>query len=333
MPDYRQIVLYATREAARLHRERHVREEVEETGGKVDVFGIMVDIGVPLLFRPLSGLLGAYITNPSPGILLSTQRQLAVQRFSGAHELGHHILGHSSSLDGEEILHRSPFSGPRYDPQEIEADAFASQFLMPRWMMQVHAARQGWSVSDMSDPITVYQLSLRVGASYTAICYALEQHRLISRSIRTKLLAVERRKIKEKILDGVQPETWRPDVWVLTPADEGTVIEGGPNDLFVLRLKERTSGGFMWNVDELKESGFAIVRDNRQISSPDKLGSAAVRIITTQSLDAHSGHLSLRQTRPWQGPRADDEAFQVDFDLHGKEVGLPRAWRKQQVAA
>lgn len=333
MPNYRKLVLHATREAARLHRQRGMREELLRNGGRVDVFGTLVNLGVPLLFRPLNKLLGAYITKPAPGVLISTQRQLAVQRFTAAHELGHFFLGHDKSFDDEEIIGRSPFSQSQYDPREREANAFASHFLMPRWVFEVHASRQGWARSDMAEPAVVYQMALRVGVSFSATCYALERHKIINNAIRSELLATEVRAIKRKTLAGVKPESWHPDVWILTAADEGAVIEGGPNDLFILRLKERTSGGYVWKLDDLKQAGFAVVRDDREVPSPEKLGAAAVRVITAQSIEAHDGHLSLSQTRAWQEHRKAADEFSVNFDLHGKEVGLPRIQRRQLYAA
>ena len=41
---------------------------------------------------------------------MTTQRQLPVQRFTAAHELGHAALGHEASLDEEEILKRAIFA-------------------------------------------------------------------------------------------------------------------------------------------------------------------------------------------------------------------------------
>ena len=35
---------------------------------------------------------------------------------------------------------------PAGDFQEVEADAFAVEFMMPRWLIGWHAARQGWTV-------------------------------------------------------------------------------------------------------------------------------------------------------------------------------------------
>src|SRR5687768_13611974 len=96
-------VLEGTQAAQRLHAKLGIRAMVE--GGalsRIDVFRVPVELGTTLLFRPLKGLLGAYLTEPVapvPGIVVSTERDLHVQRFTAAHELGHLVMGHKPSLD------------------------------------------------------------------------------------------------------------------------------------------------------------------------------------------------------------------------------------------
>jgi hypothetical protein len=126
----REAILTGGREAARLHATLGSQEELNETRGPVDVFGALLKNKVAVIFRPLKGLLGAYLTKPATGVIISTQRPLQVQRFTGAHELGHIAMRHSISLDGEEIL----LSPDDLTAQEMQANAFASEFLMPRWL-------------------------------------------------------------------------------------------------------------------------------------------------------------------------------------------------------
>ncbi len=115
MADLHSAILRGTREAARLHRDLGMREHIAEHGGRIDVFGTLVTYGVPLLFKPLDGLLGVFLPEPSPGVLITTQRSLSIQRLTGAHEMGHYRLQHRPSLDDETILRRSPFfSTSRY---------------------------------------------------------------------------------------------------------------------------------------------------------------------------------------------------------------------------
>jgi hypothetical protein len=172
--DYPTAVRVGAQAAARLHQRLPIRREVEARGGNVDVFGAIHGLDLPLLLRPLRGLLGAYLSDPAPGVLVTTQRPMSIQRFTAAHELGHFALSHQPSLDDESILRRMPVSGqPAGDFQEIEADAFAVAFMMPRWLVGWHAARQGWTADHFKQPNMVYQLALRMGASYEATCWTL----------------------------------------------------------------------------------------------------------------------------------------------------------------
>ena len=66
-----------------------------------DVIAAVTERNIPLLFRPLDRLWGAFITvnDDERGIIVTTKLGLSVQRFTVAHELGHLLLGHQSSLD------------------------------------------------------------------------------------------------------------------------------------------------------------------------------------------------------------------------------------------
>ena len=277
----------------------------------------------------MQGLLGACI--PGPGIIISTERPLPIQRFTGAHELGHVALGHDIRLDGEEILTRSGHSsGPaRLDGLEVAADSFASTFLLPKWLLQMHACRQGWNKASMADPHCVHQLSRRVGASYQATCVALERHDIIDAGTREALLAKPRRAIKAELLDGAEVDNFFPDVWLLTERDENSTIEGQPDDVFVLRLAEQGGAGYLWTTAGLVESGFAILRHQREIPLPTvAIGGPVTRALTARRSEPAKGSFSLELRRPWLKTGTPLAALRVAFDLQGKEVGLPRATRR-----
>ena len=87
--------------ASRLHRRLPQREAIAARGGNVDVFAAIHAVDLPLLLRPLDGLLGAYIGDPAPDVLIITQRPMPIRRFTAAHELGHFFLKHQPSLDDE----------------------------------------------------------------------------------------------------------------------------------------------------------------------------------------------------------------------------------------
>lgn len=73
---YAGAVRAGTQAAARLQRDLGLRPRVEGHGGNVDVFGAIGSIDLPLLLRPLEGLLGAYLNDPAPGVLITTQRPM-----------------------------------------------------------------------------------------------------------------------------------------------------------------------------------------------------------------------------------------------------------------
>lgn len=327
--DYAGAVRAGTMAASRLHRRLDLRKEVEARGGNVDVFGAIQSIDLPLLLRPLQGLLGAYLSDPVPGVLVTTQRPMSIQRFTAAHELGHFSLRHEPSLDDESILRRMPTpSDSSSDFQEVEADAFAVEFMMPRWLIQWHAARQGWTTADFRRPNRVYQLALRIGASYEATCWTLVRHRLIAPALARELLATQPRELKVGLLETYRPKDYRGDVWLLTERDAGTRIDGSRNDLFVLRLEEHSGGGYLWDIDQLKASGFGIVRDELEAIDGEGIGGPVIRRVTAAPSDAYRGRMALDERRPWD-PDPPLASLNLEFDLTGpEEEGLSRAERR-----
>ncbi len=320
MVDNRAAILNGVKGAHELHRDLGTREQIERSEGwRVDVFNVISRLGATLMFQPLDKLLGAYLPGDENGVLITTQRPLPIQRFTAAHELGHLYLKHEPSLDDEGILRRSPFSGSSMvDRQEREADAFASTFLVPPWLVVILLQRQDWSASSLADPLFAYQASLRLGTSYSATCYSFERHKIIDRQQRARLLKIEPQEIKRAALAGYQPSDWRGDVWLLTDRDEGVLIEGGRNDLFVVRLRENSGAGYLWNFDQLKAAGFAVVADDRDPGDDEKIGGTVTRRVTAQSNDRHHGEVTLQERRPWM-PQKPSREFHIRYDLRGPE--------------
>lgn len=320
--------------AARLHQHLGTRNALAEMGGNIDVFDALLQVGLPHLLRPLDGLLGVYIKDPTPGVLVTTQRPLAVQRFTAAHELGHFVLGHSPSLDDDGILRRSPFgAAPSPQLREVEANAFGASFLIPRWLIQWHCNRQHWTTKSLCDPLAIYQLSLRIGASYQATCWTLQQYGLLSTAHGKMVLDREPREIKAALLAGYHPKDYRGDVWRLTDRDAGTRVEGSGNDLFVLELSEDSGAGYLWDFGHLKDSGFVILRDAVESPDDESVGGSVVRKVTASGELAGRGTVTLDERQPWADEAAVN-SITLHYDLTGPEPeGLSRAERRQLLAA
>lgn len=333
----REIIFEAASEAHRLHNNVSAKEHVISNGGGIDVFGIIQKLSILLLFKPLDRLLGTYLPYPYDGMMITSERNLAIQRFTASHELGHKILKHKSiSLDDESILNRSPFGNEFYNLDELGADAFAATFLIPEWILEVHADRQGWDGDSLIDPKIVYQLSLRIGASYKATCRQLFQYKLIDKTTLQALISIPPKKIKQSFLDEIKLPNWHPNVWVLTNRDEGMLIQGGPNDVFLFRLKESSGSGYLWNIEELRKSGFAVLSDENIILNPnpyEEVGSNTERIIITSSKDETTpiGNINLKQLRPWDISSVIN-TLELNYELL-KESGLPQVVRRLALAS
>ncbi len=334
----REDILHAVYEAERLHREFGSRARVEAGEGRIDVFNMLVERDIPLVFQPLKNLLGAFVDTPDMGIMVTSRRPLPVQRFTAAHELGHQALGHEASLDEEEILTRALFAGERdYDRREIQANAFASQLLTPPWLLAHHMKRQGWTRDNLADPVVVYQLSLRMGSSYTATCYAIEQAKGIDAWTRERLLKVKPKAIKQSLVSPYERETWYGDVWLVTDRDHGMLLEGGRSDLVVLQVEEHPSSGYRWQFGDLTDAGLSINADDRMSRTGEEhVGGVVMRTLMAEPRAGQGarGHVHLREIRPWQPEAEPLRSLELDIDLSGPvQTGLLPAQREILLSA
>jgi len=63
----RDAILSAGFEADRLHKQFDTKARADRGEGRIDVFEMLVDRDIPVMFRPLNGLLGAFLDDPAPG--------------------------------------------------------------------------------------------------------------------------------------------------------------------------------------------------------------------------------------------------------------------------
>jgi Zn-dependent peptidase ImmA (M78 family) len=113
------------------------------------------------------GVAGAYIAKPDrPLLFVNGGQWVARQRFTLAHEFGHFRMGHGTVVDRQVAI-----SGHLHDPDEVCANAFAAEFLMPR---QAIAAWGAEHVRDREPTLEhVCLLAAQYGVSAQAARYAL----------------------------------------------------------------------------------------------------------------------------------------------------------------
>jgi Zn-dependent peptidase ImmA (M78 family) len=126
-----------------------------------------------------SGVAGAHLVRPGcPLLFVNGTQPTSRQRFTLAHELGHHRLGHATVVD-------EPSAFTADDPDEVEANAFAAELLVPKRALQAWAAeRRAIGLDDV----------VRLAAAY-GVSAPMVQIRLRSTGVvadRRRLAALER---------------------------------------------------------------------------------------------------------------------------------------------
>jgi Zn-dependent peptidase ImmA (M78 family) len=104
------------------------------------------------------------------------------QRFTIAHELGHFVLHASEPIHVDErasvrVSRRSPLSSTGEDIQEVEANTFAAELLMPKVFLEEDLAN-GPPV-DLADDRRLKVLARRYEVSAAAMTYRLTNLQLI----------------------------------------------------------------------------------------------------------------------------------------------------------
>lgn len=318
-----EIRLEAAAAAKRLHRKLGLQERVTKGSGLIDVFDVIAELNIPLMFKPLDSALGLCLPKPLRGILVTTRRGIHIQRFTAAHELGHVVLDHRGSVDTD-ILERGPLSPTSgRDPQEIAADAFAAEFLLPRWLYRHHIQTQGWTVSGhMRNPDIVYQLSLRIGASYEATCWGLLSHQILPRGETDALRKVSVATLKSRMGETFKPGNSWADVWRVTNRDDGRTIIGNPDDLIRVELDEASGSGFQWDAEALRQAGYEVLSDTSKFDrDPPVYGAPAKRVLITRPAGQGKSALTLRETQPWRTVEPADPTFSIALELNGAEQG------------
>lgn len=93
--------------------------------GRIDVFDAITRLGIRLLRYPVpeNALEGAYLrTRDVSYVLVNSSARPARQRFTAAHELGHHFLHPNTDLEH--------YDATLNEPEDRAANSFAAYFLM-----------------------------------------------------------------------------------------------------------------------------------------------------------------------------------------------------------
>jgi Zn-dependent peptidase ImmA (M78 family) len=130
-----------------------------------DVYELIAQHGIDLRFMRVSSLEGLYLVEgESAQINVCGLRPSGLQRFSAAHELGHHVFGHGARID-QESDYRQFFSYPQ---EETLVEVFARFLLMPPRAVRTGFRNIG-SVLGYLQPEDIFRVACWLGVGYSTL--------------------------------------------------------------------------------------------------------------------------------------------------------------------
>ena len=144
---------------------------VEDPPVSVDAIARSVGARVVLeaLDTDLSGVL--HIVDGTPLIGVNSSHSKTRQRFTIAHELGHLTLhGEQTFVDRRFVFLRDQRAASGSDREEIQANMFAAELLMPQAWLSSDIGEDGF---DFGDDDALGELARRYGVSQSAMAFRL----------------------------------------------------------------------------------------------------------------------------------------------------------------
>lgn len=214
--------------------------------GPIDVLQIARDLGLVLMMQPLDNLLGFYVRQPhAAGIVINSKLPESLQRFTLAHEIGHHVLGHDGTADSEHAV-------DRFDTEslvEAQAQAFAGALLMP--VPLVNKAIRELPATQFAREVVetdAYLFSRQLGVSYSAGVWALYRRNLITANDARRFIRRGPKAAKSDLLGRGPVTDARADVWVLNQDNDDLTVLCRVGDVIHIQLHEDTSTGYVWHL-------------------------------------------------------------------------------------
>ena len=159
-------------------------------------------LGVAVRFNNIN-MEGMYQRGTPPRIHLSALRPLPRRTYNCAHELGHHVFGHGSSVDE---LREDAKQHPWEDAKEFLADTFSGFMLMPIIGLRRAFAARGWTPKSAT-PMHLFTVACDFGVGYgTLLTHLSVGVNMISQARAAALRRVTPKALRTKILGTLTPE-------------------------------------------------------------------------------------------------------------------------------
>jgi hypothetical protein len=202
-----------------------------------DVYELIVRQAIELRFMEVKSLEGLYLVDGTAAqINVCAYRPAGLQRFTAAHELGHHVFGHGSSFDPD-LDYKERFSS--FGPQERLADMFSRFLLMPLRAVHAGFSHLGATTSNPS-PAEVFKVASWLGVGYTSLLHQMRWSLRILAQAEFDLLIKEK---PQNIKQGLTPsisKCGRTELWPVHSSWAGTHIHAEIGDV-ITGLDQNTS--------------------------------------------------------------------------------------------
>ncbi|MFK5915547.1 MAG: ImmA/IrrE family metallo-endopeptidase [Woeseiaceae bacterium] len=131
----------------------------------------------------MSGFL--VVKNKIPSIAINKRHHINRRRFTLAHEIGHFCLHVDENEDesvfmDKKVFHRNKDASKGVIRMEIEANKFAADLLMPRFLIE-KAVSEKYEDIDLEDENEIESMASDFGVSTTALAYRLGSLGFISK--------------------------------------------------------------------------------------------------------------------------------------------------------
>ncbi len=149
------------------------RVERELGAGPLDIFRVVDDLPDLLAaYEQFEAADGVYIKTPSTAVMVvNVDRPAVRQRFTTAHELGHHVL-HGQAV-GELTIEDADVYQTGKSPREREADAFAAYLLAPDHGLQALVGQR------QVTPTVIAEVVAHFGVAWNTAVFRLHNTHLI----------------------------------------------------------------------------------------------------------------------------------------------------------
>lgn len=220
-----------------------IRKKYLNVGAHVPICPYVLSdtMGFDLRFVRISSFEGMYIAEENL-ILISSDRPEGRKRFTCAHEIGHHVLGHGTIID--EIVENGPDN-----KEEKEANFFAGIVLAPKISVQYVIKEQGKSTTNLTKQ-DIYVLSKYFGVSYSALLTHLRYSLNLIRDDQLKRL---QSKNLSAIRSSLSPVETKNQIFIIGNWWQGKTIDVEIGDIIIFDNEPYFDGPMILDLHECKD--------------------------------------------------------------------------------